>query len=212
MLSERRWNELIGRLSEGRPPEGVFWSIVDVYSQPHRRYHNLSHIAHCLAELDAAVGLAKRPDEVEFAVWLHDAVHDPRRTDNEEKSASWALDILAQSGCAGRTREKIRELILATKHSGRPASPDAELIVDVDLSILGQPPEIYNAYEESIRGEYSWVPVPAYAAGRSRILRSFLGRPRLYFTGHFETSYGMRARKNISRALVALASSAEQGG
>ena len=76
--------------------------------------------------------------------------------------------------------------------------------MDIDLSILGQPPDVYDIYERSIREEYSWVPAAAYVTGRSDILRSFLSRPRLYFTERFEAMYGLQAKDNLRRALSAL--------
>jgi len=208
MLDERRWDNLVARLSGRLPKPDVFQHLVSAYSEPHRRYHNLDHVRHCLSELDSASALAENLDPVEFALWLHDAVYDPKATENEEKSALWAVEILKETGCPNRTREHVSDLILATKHRRAPADRDAELILDIDLSILGQPPEVFDLYEESIRAEYSWVPVSMYAAARTRVLRSFLDRPRLYFTSHFEGLYAAQARANLTRAVAALEPSA----
>jgi len=204
MLDQHRWDELLTRLSGRLPERDVFVRLVSAYSEPRRRYHNLDHIRHCLAEFDRASTVAENPDPVEFAIWLHDAVYDPKGTANEEKSALWAVEILKEAGCPDRTREHVSHLILATKHSGAPADRDSELIADIDLAILGQPPEVFDLYEESIRAEYSWVPVPMYAAARSRVLQRFFNRPRLYFTSHFEGLYAAQARGNLIRALAAL--------
>ncbi len=189
----------------GNPPaEDAFEQLVAAYGQPRRHYHGLGHIEHCLREFDAVAGLARRPDSVEFAIWTHDAVYDPMASDNEEKSARLALEILAGSGCPEAVQVEVRDLILATRHNETPPSPDAALVVDIDLSILGQPPETFDSYEAAIRAEYVRVPDTIYAAGRSRILSGFLDRSRIYFTEHFESKYGVRARLNLKRAVSML--------
>lgn len=208
-LNEHRWIALLERLSGGPATPGNFALLSDSYSQPHRRYHNLEHIEHCLAEFDRAVGLAERPDEVEVATWLHDLVYDPRAADNEEKSALLGREMLATVGTAEFVINRVEELILATKHGEPPVSQDARLLVDIDLSILGQPSDVFDSYERSIRLEYSWVPAAAYVAGRSSVLRAFLDRPRLYFTDHFERLYDLQAKANMTRALMALQHSME---
>jgi predicted metal-dependent HD superfamily phosphohydrolase len=78
------------------------------------------------------------------------------------------------------------------------------LIVDIDLSILGQSAQVFDSYETSIRAEYSWVPETVYVAGRTKILTSFLDRPRVYFTERFENMYGPQAKLNLTRALSIL--------
>ena len=98
---------------------------------------------------------------------------------------------------------------MATRHKEIPATRDAELIIDIDLSILGQPPGVYDIYEAAIRAEYSQVPFADYAVGRSRILAGFLNRSRIYFTGRFEAKYGAQAKENLTRALAALRSGSE---
>ena len=208
MLDQPRWDKLVARLSGHRPERDIFGRLVTAYSEPHRHYHNLDHIRHCLSEFDNASALAEYPDEVEFAIWLHDAVYDPKAADNEVKSALWAAEILKLDGCPDRMREHVSNLILVTKHSQAPANRDAELVVDIDLAILGQPSEVFDAYEKGIRAEYSWVPMQLYAEARSRVLLSFLDRPRIYFTSHFEVRYEAQARANLARALAALELSA----
>jgi len=204
MLNEHRWIELVTRISGSPPQPATFTRLVEAYSQPHRRYHNVGHIEHCLAEFDGAAKLAESPDAVEFAIWLHDVVYDPKAADNEEKSALLAVEILLAAGGTEATRNRVQDLILATRHNEPPLSQDARLLVDIDLSILGQPPDIYDLYERNIREEYSWVPATAFVAGRSGILRSFLNRPRLYSTERFEAMYGPQAKDNLRRALSAL--------
>lgn len=205
MLDEHRWNMLITRLT-GRTPPGAFFSrLVTAYSESHRYYHNLAHIQHCLKEFDEAVNLFESPDEAEFAIWLHDMVYDPHATNNEEMSALIAAEFLSNSNCSTKSITNIHELILSTKHIQRPKIHDAQLLVDIDLSILGQAPAIFDLYEKNIRSEYSWVPEETYKKERSKILQGFMERTPIYSATSFERRYGKQARENIKRTLITLA-------
>ena len=95
-------------------------------------------------------------------------------------------------------------MILITKHVQPPTSPDAQLILDIDLSILGQLPELFETYEKRIRLEYSWVSAEDYKIGRAKVLNSFLDRPLIYNTDRFVKLYEHQAIENIIKALSAL--------
>jgi predicted metal-dependent HD superfamily phosphohydrolase len=203
-LDKQRWKNLIKIISGKYPDDDTFTSLIDAYSQSHRYYHNATHVENCLIEFDISSMLAGHPDEVELAIWLHDLFYDPKAKDNEEKSASFASSLLAESGCNYDICNRVKALILATMHNCVPESADAELLVDIDLSILGQQPEIYDIYEKNIRAEYSWVPIEAYIEGRTKVLQSFLDQPRIYLTDIFEKKYEKQARLNMGRAILNL--------
>ena len=82
-----------------------------------------------------------------------------------------------------------------------PEDADAALLVDVDLSILGQSGDRFDQYEEQIRREYDWVEAKAFSAGRSAILKSFLQRPFIYSTEFFRKKYEKPARENLVRSI-----------
>jgi predicted metal-dependent HD superfamily phosphohydrolase len=162
------------------------------YAEPQRHYHTLAHIEHCLEEFDPRQ--AADPEAVELALWFHDAVYDPRRPDNEEKSAAWLLEVLPEA-------RRAAALILVTKHH-RASTPDEALLVDVDLAILGQPEPRFDLYERQIRAEYAWVPEDVFRRKRGEILRGFLGRPSIYQTDTFRAKYEAQARRNLERSLT----------
>ena len=201
MLDEERWNQLVKRLTGNPPAEGSFSRIIAAYSEDHRYYHTFGHIKHCLSEFDEVKVLMDVPDELESAIWLHDIVYDTHAPDNEEKSAEFAKGLLSETACPELKVRKIQDLILITKHIRQPETPDAQLIVDIDLTILGYPPEIYNVYEKNIRKEYSWVSAEDYKIGRTKVLQSFLNRPSIYNTSSFKRIYERQARENIITAL-----------
>jgi predicted metal-dependent HD superfamily phosphohydrolase len=181
--------------------DAIFHDLVARYAEPHRAYHNLEHIAECLSHLDTARQLAERPAEVELAIWFHDAVYDPRRSDNEELSARLAEQELLASGTGEAVVARIVAMILATTHASAHSDGDTSLLVDIDLTILGATPERFSRYDMAIRREYKWVPEAVYKRERARVLAGFLVRPRIYRTVFFNQLLENQARANITAAL-----------
>lgn len=72
---------------------------------------------------------------------------------------------------------------------------------DADLSILGAQPARFQEYEAQVRSEYAWVADAIFRPTRAKILREFLGRPRLYGTVHFQERYEAQARRNLQNSL-----------
>jgi predicted metal-dependent HD superfamily phosphohydrolase len=74
-------------------------------------------------------------------------------------------------------------------------------VVDIDLSILGRAPGVYDRYEAAIREEYKWVPQVTYRRERRAVLWSFLEREKIYGMGQFRALYEEPARQNLTRAI-----------
>jgi predicted metal-dependent HD superfamily phosphohydrolase len=178
-------------------PLAIYRELVSLYSQPHRHYHNFRHLAECLAEFDSARRLAREPVAVELAIWFHDAVYDTRAADNEEKSAELARQRLAEAGAGETLCASVHALVMSTKTHDPALHPDAPLLVDVDLAILGQPTERFEEYETQIRREYEWVPEKTFALKRAEILEGFLARRRIYSTSQFFDKLETPARVNL---------------
>ena len=90
-------------------------------------------------------------------------------------------------------------LVLATRHTASPGSPDEQLLVDIDLSILGASESRFAEYERQIREEYSFVPEVVFRTKRRAILQSFITRPQIYRTQHFAGVLEQQARVNLTR-------------
>lgn len=203
-LSPERWSHLWRAATNAVPPEEYFAFLVALYSEPHRCYHNARHIADCLGELDQVRQLAAEPLAVELAIWFHDAVYDPRAADNEDRSAELAKDWLSKSGAKTALADSVGRLILATKSHDASGHGDAPLLVDLDLSILGQPSERFWEYERQIRAEYSWVAADVFAAKRAAILQNFLARARIYQTEFYFQRLETQARDNLRASVEKL--------
>jgi predicted metal-dependent HD superfamily phosphohydrolase len=195
-LPEReRWVSL-ATVFGARETNDWYERLTAAYSEPQRHYHNQRHIVECLREFDGARALLQNPARVELAIWFHDAVYAPRASDNEEQSAELAEQFLRSAGASDETCAVVKRLVMATKHHAA-TTPDEALLIDIDLSILGQDRERFAEYERQIREEYSWVPASVFAEKRSEILQRFLARARIYTSEHFFNRYETRARQNL---------------
>lgn len=196
-----RWRRVWAGLKARVIPEQVFDDLVASYDQPHRAYHCFDHVLDCLGVFDAVSSSAGRPLEVETAIWFHDAIYDPTRNDNEARSADWAGDVLRGALVCEATIERVRDLILVTRHDAPAATADERLLLDVDLSILGRRPAEFQVYEDKIRREYAWVPEAIYHERRAELLEAFLRRQSLYLTEALRSQFETSARENLTTSI-----------
>lgn len=181
-------------------PDGLMPRLLTAWAEPQRHYHTTQHLRECLALLEPELHSAQHRGEVELALWFHDAVYDPKGQDNEARSADWACQALAQAGADKAVQQRVRTFIMATCHDAEPVDPDARLLVDIDLSILGAKPARFAEYDAQVRAEYRWVPGWLYRRKRKQVLAGFLARPAIYGTDRFRERLEGRARENLRQA------------
>ena len=208
-LEKARWVRLWSRLDARGNGVPEFERLQAAYAEPTRVYHTAAHIQDCLTAFDRSRDLARHPDSVEAAIWYHDAVYAPGAPDNEERSARLGETDLTNGGVSPDIVLRVGRLVRATTHQQPPDEPDAQLLCDIDLSILGREVAAYDEFERRIRREYAGVPETMYRRGRSALLESFLTRPFIYATERFRWQYERAARTNLTRALSQLASPAD---
>lgn len=184
----------------------LFEQLIERYSEGHRRYHTLQHLNECIQQFEATAPLAMRAGEVEIALWFHDAIYELRSSENELQSANWASKELLAAGVSTECAEAVHAMVLVTRHAVMPATQDQQLLVDIDLSILGAPPERFAEYEAQVRQEYSWVPGILFRSKRKTILADFLARKTIYSTNHFQAQLETQARENLQRSIEQLSS------
>ena len=205
MLEEtliERWKELFIRLG-GREKEAeiVVKPLLNLYSPKHRSFHNTEHIEWCLNEFNQVRHLAENPDEVEFAIWYHDAIYNPGLEGNEEKSADLAQIMSNAIGLDEEIGKRVYSLVLATKHNGYYPSNDAKLLSDIDLISLGLDEYEFDKYSEEVRKEFSYVDYRKYLHGRISFAKTMLAKERIYQTDYFYKKYNQKARQNLERHL-----------
>ena len=100
---------------------------------------------------------------------------------------------------------EVERLILATKsHPLQNNTPDTDLLLDLDLEVLGAAPEVYQEYSSNIRKEYAIYPDLLYKPGRKKVLLHFLDMPFIYRTELFRDKLEAAARENLNNELATL--------
>ncbi|WP_295984595.1 N-methyl-D-aspartate receptor NMDAR2C subunit [uncultured Variovorax sp.] len=171
------------------------------YAQPQRHYHTMQHLGECLAWFEREKALAERPGEVALALWFHDAIYDVHAHDNEARSADWAREAMLEAGADVAAADRVHALVMATRHDAVPEGRDAELLIDIDLSILGAERERFDEYERQVHAEYAFVPDEVRLPRRRAILQRFLDREAIYATPRMHALLEARARANLQRSI-----------
>lgn len=181
----------------------IFTLLGEQYKETTRYYHNWEHIKAMIK------GLYSYPEEIndtlsiELAIWFHDAIYVPLRKDNESRSAKFFYEQLSMYLPIERVR-KVMSYIEATKSHSKTTDRDLQVLLDLDLAILGQPSAIYQSYSQNVREEFSYVPNFLYKKGRKLVLKNFLDRTTIYQTSFFNEKLEEQARKNINQELESL--------
>lgn len=194
MMLLDRWLALAG---PGRERTGK--DLLARYAEPHRRYHDQRHLGEVLDALDLLGG----ERTAQLAGWFHDAIYDPRRGDNEDRSAELATEMLA-----GRPPHEITDVArlvrLTATHLPHADDPDGAALCDADLAILGADPGRYDVYAAAVRAEYAHLADPVFTRGRAAILHGLLARETLFHTEFARSRWEQGARANVNRELAHL--------
>ena len=197
------WQSLIGRHS-AQSGTDVGRQLLACWSEPHRHYHNVTHLQEVLSHVDQLADHAVSPDAVRLAAWYHDAVYTGF-TDDEQNSAARAEKDLADLNVAPALVVEVTRLVgLTASHKPDADDRNGEVLCDADLAVLASAAESYAAYAAAIRAEYAHVPEREFRLGRSKVLRSLLDGPALYRTGPAHARWEAAARVNLNTELERL--------
>jgi predicted metal-dependent HD superfamily phosphohydrolase len=192
-------------LAGDSPTSRTEWAaLVAAWSEPHRRYHDLAHLAAVLGIVGELAGDAADPDAVRLAAWYHDAVYDPRRNDNEQLSAERARAGLRGLVDEARVAEVARLVLLTAGHDPGSGDANGAVLCAADLAVLASPPEAYAGYASAVREEYRHLSDAVFAAGRADVLEHLLQQPALYRLPAVAETWTARARANMGAELSLL--------
>lgn len=166
------------------------------YTEAQRAYHNVQHILECLDHFKQVQTHLEDPIAVEMAIWFHDAVYDPKASDNEWRSAE-LMKQRCQDFMSTERVEKVYQWIIATQKHQPSNDFDLNTLLDIDLAILGSDSQRFSEYEKQIRFEYAWVEPDLYHIKRKQVLAHFYQMNQIYQTEYFRHHYEKQAKLNL---------------
>lgn len=182
------------------PGDRLGTELLARWQESHRLYHTTEHLQNCLQWWDKTRNLLQEPTLAGFVLFYHDAIYDPRRSDNEAASAELARMDLVDLGMDSTRISQVCALVRATDHKTQADHPDVDLVIDIDLAILGADPQTYQSYFAAIRREYAHIDENGWRGGRAKVLQGFLNKPRI-FACHFFDECERKARLNLAQEL-----------
>ena len=190
----------------------LWQDIAARYNEPQRAYHTLKHIQQLFEQLDQIKDKLYEPHIIALALYYHDVTYDPRRSDNELKSAEYAVEALSHYLSAEQCQHIYALIMMTATHqphklADEDKSSDAAYLLDMDLSILGAPWSEYQQYAQAVRQEYAHVTKFNYRVGRITVLQKLLTHTTLYLTDYYHSRLEKQARDNIKREISFLRAS-----
>lgn len=140
--------------------------ILECYSEEHRFYHTFSHIESIYTYMknDGVVNA-----ELFLTLIFHDIVYNPKRSDNEEKSAEVFINMC--NHLEDDLKKRVVNNILDTA-THIPRSESSKVFCMYDLKILVQPLCDLIKYENEIFLEYQFVDINTYRTKRVEVLEN----------------------------------------
>jgi predicted metal-dependent HD superfamily phosphohydrolase len=198
------WQTLLARHSASPNAEAAGAALLARWAEPHRRYHDLSHLRGVLDGVEALAVLADDPDAVRLAAWYHDAVY-AGDSDDEENSALLAESELAALDVEPAFLAEVGRLVRMTvRHDPAADDRNGQVLSDADLAVLALPPAEYRANTARVRAEHSHVGEAEFRVGRARIISELLAASAVYRTEPGRRLWEDAARANLTAELASL--------
>jgi predicted metal-dependent HD superfamily phosphohydrolase len=199
------WLAMGRRIGARDDVAGAGANLLGRWAEQHRAYHDLAHLDEVLTRVDLLADEAENVDAVRLAAWFHDAVYDPKASDNEERSAWLATTMLHRLQVPEPTVAQVARLVRVTAtHEAADDDRDAAVLCDADLGVLAATPERYSTYVDGVRREYAHVDDASFARGRAAVLRGLMAHQPLFRTTYGREHWERGARANVQAELAHL--------
>jgi len=167
------------------------WSAKRIYHNPAHLYYMLMYIDNLYKKqgyFESKFYSDKDQALLTIAVCMHDYVYDykNKKGQNEKASSNFVKSLLGTVLGSEFFIQRIQELVMLTvDHSNPKNVPMGDILIDADLSILGEPVEWYEQYMGYNYMEYcnaygDKADIKKFIEGRKNWLKSFLARDSIF--------------------------------
>ncbi len=198
MLSKKSSSMYSGNLCHLQP-------ILERYREVWRSYHTEAHIADGFRKIATVFEHINNPLVIYWTWLYHDSVYVPLAPTNELCSAKLAEHELKLLGLPAEVVQVAYESICATKDHLIPDNysgykDDLAILLDIDLSGLGDPHDLFVKVGTQLRQEALGVSEDDFNSGRAMFCRKMLERDTIFKTKHFK-HLEEQARNNLKWAI-----------
>ena len=157
--------------------ENSIKQLEKLWNEKTRFYHNISHLIQILKDIESNIWFSDlQPFEKKIlllAAFYHDAIYNPKKKDNEDKSieffkATW-------KGNDELIRNEVIKLIEVTKYRIRPITKLAKIFWDADNAGFKRGYAHLIKNEKLLRKEFSFVPITKYREARLKFIQENIG-------------------------------------
>ena len=148
-----------------------------LWNEKSRFYHNVTHLTQIIKDIESSIWFKdlSLPEKhaLVLAAFFHDAVYDPKKKDNEDKSIELFKQLYI--GKDSIMSKKVVELIEITKHRKRPYKFLQRIFWDADNTGFMKGYDTLLKNEKLIAKEYKFVNKAAYKKGRIDFIKTNIG-------------------------------------
>ena len=203
----------IGATASDERLEAEARDLVERWSTPFRRLHNIHHLINVLAHVDELASTTHDPDLLRVAAWYHGLVlntavdasvngSDPSQIAHtcSRLTHGRLTDLGVSRDVADRVSELIRDM---ADHVAPVDDVDAQVLVDADLAALAASPQDYKKYRAMLREEYGSIDDLTFLRARRAVVRRLLARAAVFQSPRGQ-AWELRARENLEVELAKL--------
>jgi predicted metal-dependent HD superfamily phosphohydrolase len=147
------------------------------WKEKHRFYHNTDHLIQILQDIEKTPEFrylnVYEKHALLLAAFFHDAIYDPKRKDNEDKSINLFITSFKTKDI--KMLDTVCDLIECTKHRIRPLEKLKRILWDADNAGFKKGYDKLLKNEKLLAKEYSFVPIKEYKQKRIEFIKRQIG-------------------------------------
>ncbi len=216
MSEDARWWKLRDLFDHVPVDNQAKGQLFDEMNGATRLYHGVAHLELLWRrhlEYSPRVGLNEPAIEtlIACAIAFHDSVYSRSESNNEQKSAEYWLRASAKSPLSREDREWVADTIRATAdhlgYASRTKASNANggirerarlWVLDLDLTPLGEQPEVFAENTRLLRSEAADMPDLEWREALKKFYRRFLNAPHIYRFAEIAEDFEDQARRNLA--------------